>query len=99
MGNDEEKDIEGVDPSQYRPTKQARKVVREMTLMKQSPGGSPRGGSPRLMDIRTYLDEDEKELNLHPLQKNAFSRIHQGKILSYEEWKALIKNELTHRAE
>jgi hypothetical protein len=74
--------------------KQAKKVVKETAQVQTSPTVDP-----RLMDVRTYLEEDAAELNLHSMQKEAFTRSHRGKILPFVEWKALIYNELTRRAE
>ncbi|RDE12119.1 MAG: hypothetical protein C4K49_10580 [Candidatus Thorarchaeota archaeon] len=82
-----------VDTSQYRPVK-GKKGVKETTQVKESPVEDP-----RLMDVRTYLEEDEGELNLHPTQKEALRWHYRGKILPYAEWKTLIHNDHTRRAE
>lgn len=98
MVDGEEKAAEGataeVDTSQYRPTKQAKKVAKETAQVEVSPVEDPRP-----MDVRTYLEEDAEELNLHQTQKEALTRFHRGKILPYAEWKTLIHDDLTRRAE
>ncbi len=96
-GSSEEKAAEvvggaDVDTSQYRPV-QSKKGAKETAQ-----GASP-VEDPRLMDVRTYLDEDAAELHLHSMQKEALTRYHRGKILPYAEWKELIHRDLTRRAE
>jgi len=94
MVDGEEKAVE-VDTSQYRPTKkQAKKVAKETAQVEVSPVEDSRP-----MDVRAYLEEDAGELNLHPMQKEALTRLHCGRILPYVEWKTLIHNDLTRRAE
>ena len=97
MSGSEEKAAEveagvDVDTSQYRPVK-GKKGAKE-TAQEVSPVEDPRP-----MDVRAYLEEDAAELNLHPMQKEALTRHHRGKILPYAEWKALIHDDLTRRAE
>ena len=99
MVDGEEKAAEGataeVDTSQYRPTKQqAKKAAKETAQVEVSPVEDPRP-----MDVRAYLEEDAEELALHPTQKEALTRFHRGKILPYAEWKTLIHDDLTRRAE
>ena len=50
------------------------------------------------MDIKHFLEKERDALNLDLLQVEAFCHHFRGKILSLDEWRQIIKDELTRRA-
>jgi hypothetical protein len=48
------------------------------------------------MEIGKFLADEHPKL--HTLQRDAFKRLHQGKILSRSEWRTLVQKLLTDRA-
>ncbi len=91
-----EKAPEMIDASEYHPApeKKARgkKAVEEVSVEATTESSRP-------MDIKAYLEEDKKSLGLLPIQVAAFVKQYRGRLLSYNQWKEIINQDLTRRVQ